>query len=261
ESIVRQFYNDAVSAMGRGDQASALAALEKVRHLHPQFKDAESLITKLESELKSEPVAADSTLASYYKSLHEDAVKALNNENWLQAVLRLEKLRVLKPDDQDVMKLLAHARANLKLAPSANAANARSKYSSRVYLAGACVALVMVPLLGFWFFSATSRARFQFLRGNYVRASQIYERLLSQHPEKVKLYIKLANIYLISGRDDDRAFRVFKTIVNLNLAPHIHPQINSVLAQRYLTNGTSNPDAIAVLENALKTEQSKENNL
>ncbi len=258
ESVVNQFYNDALSAIDRGESSSALAALEKVRHLKPNFKDTDSLIANLESALKSNRTDASSPLGSYYNTLYDDAVKSLGEKNWMQAVLKLEKLRVLKPDDSNVVNLLTQARANLKLASLTAGKNSQASRATMVYFGGALAAIVILPALGIFFFSATSRARFQFLRGNYLRAAQIYERLLTQHPDRVKLYVKLANIYLISGREDDRALKIFKAIISLNLAPHIHPQINSIIAQRYLTNGASSSEAIAVLESALKVEQSKQ---
>jgi tetratricopeptide (TPR) repeat protein len=260
DSIVSRFYADAVTAIERGESSSAVAALEKVRHLNPNFKDAEALLTKLEGEiLKSTQSGVASPMGGYYKELFDDAIKSVDSQNWMQAVLKLEKLRVLKPDDPNVINLLTHARANLKLASSAQEKDAQVNQSVMIYFGGALAAILLLPAIGLFFFSATSRARFQFLRGNYVRAAQIYERYLTQHPNKVKLYVKLANIYLISGRDDDRALKVFKTIINLNLAPQMHPQINSILAQRYLTDGVNNSDAIAVLESALQAEQSKHN--
>lgn len=256
EYVIKQFYNDALSAIDRGESAAGLAALEKVRNLSPNFKNTDSLIANLESAANSSRIDAASPLGNYYNTLYEDAVKSLDQKNWMQAVLKLEKLRVLKPDDSNVVNLLTHARANLKLA-SATEKNSRASRSTMLYFGGALAAVVVLPAIGVLFFSATSRARFQFLRGNYLRAAQIYERLLTQHPDKVKLYVKLANIYLISGRDDDRALKVFKVIVSLNLAPHIHPQINSIITQKYLTDGANSSEAIAVLESALKAEQNK----
>lgn len=259
ETIVNQFYVDALAAMERGDLTSALAALEKVRHLNPNFKDTQTLMAKIEGELQSQQAVPSAPLNDYYQALYDDAIKSLDDKNWMQAILTLEKLRVLKPDDPNIINLLSHARANLKLASSSDRNRSKTRYSSMVYFGGALAAIVILPALGYLLFSAPSRARWQFLRGNYLAAAQIYERYLTQHPNKVKLYVKLANIYLISGRDDDRALKVFKTLINLNLAPHIHPQINSILAQKYLTTGANNSEAIAVLESALKVEQSKHN--
>ncbi len=260
ESIASQFYSNGMAAMNRREYPAALAALEKVRHFYPNYRDTEALIAKIESELQPNITPA-TTLGNYYNTLYQGARQAIERADWMQAVLKLEKLRVLKPDDQEIVNLLAQARSNLKLAAASAAEKSLvAKYPPVVYLGGALAAVIVLPTLGLLFFSPTSRARFQFLRGNYLKAAQIYERLLSQHPERVKLYVTLANIYLLIGRDDERALRVYKMVLNFNLAAHMHPQIHSILMQKYLANGARDSEAIAALETALRTEQNKQSN-
>jgi tetratricopeptide (TPR) repeat protein len=253
--FVEAVYNLGLVYMQLDEMSPALASLEKVRQLSPNYRDTEALIAKIESEMQLQ-IASTVTLRNYYNTLYQDALKSIENADWLQAVLKLEKLRVLKPDDHEIVNLLAQARSNLKLAAASGAEESLiSNYPPMIFLGGALAAAIVLPMLGMLFFSPTSRARFQFLRRNYLKAAQIYERLLSQHPERVKLYVTLANIYLLVGRDDERALRVYKMVLNLNLAAHMHPQIHSILMQKYLTNGAGDSEAIAALETALRTEQ------
>jgi tetratricopeptide (TPR) repeat protein len=135
--------------------------------------------------------------------------------------------------------------------------------NTMLVIAATIFAVVGLPVLGITIFSPNARARIHFLKGNYLKAAQIYERILAKHPEKLKIYTTLANIYLLLGRNDERAFRVFTMLINLNLAPHLHGQINSVMTQKYLNDGSVKSvdpdDAIEELERALKSEMDRQN--
>ncbi|MCI0697647.1 hypothetical protein L0337_37280 [candidate division KSB1 bacterium] len=45
----------------------------------------------------------------------------------------------------------------------------------------------------------------------------------------------------------------------MNIATHKHDEINTIVAQNYLTEGRTDSDAITVLESALKAERQKLN--
>jgi hypothetical protein len=69
----------------------------------------------------------------------------------------------------------------------------------------------------------------------------------------------LANIYLLLGRHDEQALKIYKAILQLNIATPKRDEINTIVAQNYLTEGRTDSDAIEVLENALKAERLKQN--
>jgi tetratricopeptide (TPR) repeat protein len=117
----------------------------------------------------------------------------------------------------------------------------------------------LFPAAGFVVFSPATRARLHLLRGNYIAAAQLYEKILQRRPGRVKLYSLLANIYLLMGRQDEQALKVYKAILQLNIATHKRDEINTIVAQNYLTEGRTDSDAIAVLESALKAERLKLN--
>ena len=118
--------------------------------------------------------------------------------------------------------------------------------------------LCLAPLLGAVLLSPNVRARYQMFRGNYTGAMQIYERQLAQHPERTKLYAPLASLYLLMGRKDDKALKVFKTVLQLNLPVPNRDEINGIVAQQFLNEGRMDSDAIEVLENALRSERQKQ---
>lgn len=132
------------------------------------------------------------------------------------------------------------------------------KENYAVYLGGALAAFVLLPLLGVFVFSPMSRANYYLWRKNYLAATQIFEKLLTRHPQRAHLYTPLAESYLQLGRNDERALKVYKTVTQLNLPTRKRDEINSVLAQKYLAEGRTDPEVIEVLENALKVESRKQ---
>lgn len=251
ESILRQFYLAGISAMKNKNLNSALVSFEKVNSINPNYKDAAELIQQIKKAGRirtANPLLSD----EYFTSLYDEALTALKEKEWMQAVLNLEKLKLLAPDDHNILNLYIQAKENLKTGTQTASAQPQ-KFTPLLYV-GAAVTILLIPLLGFTVFSAANRARFHYLRNNYVKAALLYEKLLAKNPERLKYYPILANIYLVLGNNDARAFKVFKMVIDLNLASNIHGQINSVLSQKYLSGGAINDDeAIATLENELKS--------
>ncbi len=260
ETIVRQYYIDGVAAMNRKDLRSALASFEKASNLNPNYRDIKTLIKQLRRASQNNTMTSPSMASNeHFKSLYDQAVISVGEEEWMQAVLTLEKLRMLAPNDHNVLRLLIQAKDRLNMnKKSENTDSADNGFNKMVYVSGAVIALIALPMFGFVAFSATSRARLHYLRGNYIKAARVYERMLAKHPERLKYYGTLANIYLVLGRNDAQALRVFKMLVDLNLAKHIHPQINSILSQKYLSDGQHDNEAITILENELMVEQNNQ---
>jgi len=130
----------------------------------------------------------------------------------------------------------------------------------RSYIVGAVVMMmVLLPALGIVFFAPTARANYYLWRKNYPAAARTFEKLLQRHPQKASLYTPLAELYLRLGRNDERALKVYQTVLQLNLPTRRRDEINAILAQKYLAEGRTDSDAIEVLENALKMESRKQN--
>lgn len=268
ETIIARYYTDGVAAMNRNDLGGALAALEKVRKINPNYRNTAGLLAEVESVLqkKTAPGFTASGAASVnLDSLYQSALTALAREDWMQAVVTLEKVQLLKPNYREAVDRLAQARAHLSWAEKpaveknlqrgvADAAPGAGDQGYIYWGAG----LVLVTVLGAVALSPANRARLHLLRGNYPAAASIYENLLARHPTRVKLYPALANIYLLLGRKDEKALKIFKTLLQLNLAIKNRDEIISIVAQNYLTEGRTDSDAIEVLESALKAEQHKQ---
>jgi tetratricopeptide (TPR) repeat protein len=111
-----------------------------------------------------------------------------------------------------------------------------------------------LSVAGFVIFMPTFRARLLFIQGQYGRAAAIYERLLRKNPARLKLYPLLAKIYLLEGRSDESALKVYKMILRRNFPFAEKHKINAIVAQKYLTAERSEADAIEVLESVLRNE-------
>jgi tetratricopeptide (TPR) repeat protein len=257
EAVTARYYVDGVAAMDRDDLGGALAAFEKVRKLNSRYRNTNELLQEVEQRLrqKTKPAAAIAASPQQMEALYQEATSARAKKDWLQAVVALEKLQLLQPDYHDAALLLAEARANLLVAERSSPDDAGGALG---YAVGVCVAVIF-PVLGFVMLSPATRARIHLLRGNLLAAAQLYENILSRHPGRVKFYPILSNIYLLIGRHDEKAMKVFKTILDLNIATQKREEINAIVAQRYLTEGRTDSDAITVLENALKAERLKQN--
>lgn len=114
-------------------------------------------------------------------------------------------------------------------------------------------------LLGFMVFSPPIRARWHLFRCNYSAAAEIYEKLLTRRPDRLKLYSTLAEIYLLLPRNDAQALQVFKKVLQFNLDTPNREEIDAIVVQSYLKDGSADAEAVTILENALRAEYHKNN--
>ncbi|MFQ5637573.1 MAG: tetratricopeptide repeat protein [bacterium] len=254
-AIIGQYYSEAIKAIDRNDLGTALAFLEKVRLLNPSYKKASKLISKVEDLIQSKLSTSESS-NKYVEGLYKTAIAAMEGENWMEAILTLEKLRVFRARDPEVLNLLSQARASQM---AASGAQTNRNFHALSYTGLVVTGFIAIPIFGFILFAPRVRARFFLMTGKHLKASQIYERMLIQRPDKVKLYIVLAKIYLLMGKNDERAVKVYHMLINLNLAANMHQEIRRLLTERYLDEPSAPTEAIAVLESALKSERAKQN--
>jgi len=257
ETVVARYYVDGIAALNRDDLASALAALERVRRMNSRYRNVNALLDEIDQRLQQQ--AKPAALASeQVGNLYQEALTAAGKKDWLQTVVALEKLQLLQPNYRNAVALLAEARARLSDAGK-NVVAENASGSSLLNAGGVIVAVVVLPLIGLAAFSKSTRARLHLLRGDLTAAAQLYEQILTRHPERVKLYPILANLYLLIQRHDEQAMKIYKAVLNLNIATQRRDEINALVAQKYLTEGRMDSDAIEVLENALKSERLKQN--
>jgi tetratricopeptide (TPR) repeat protein len=256
EAMMTRYYAEGVSAMSQKQYSVALTAFEKVRQVNPNYRDVASLLAEIASALeqKAEVTEAPSSSAVNLDSLYKQALALQATGDWFQAAITFEKLQILQPNFRDVVDRLAFVRTSLNQTRASEvvpAAPLRNN-SSLIALGAVIAAAIVLFWLGFMMFSPGVRARYYSFRGNYAAAAEIYERLLANNPRRVKLYSTLANIYLLLGRHDEQALRAYKMVLRLNLAEDKREEMNSIVAQNFLSEGRTDSEAIQVLESELQ---------
>lgn len=256
ETVVARYYAEGVAAEQRNDLSGALAAFEKVRKFNPNYRDVADRLAEIEKALAPKAVASIAAPAVNLDSLYQAALATEQSGDWKQAVLAWEELHFHQPDYGDLKTRLAAARAQIEQpAPVEKAASARPARSASLYLAGMIGLMTVLSLL---FLLPANHARWHLLRRDYPAAAKVYEKQLARRPKRVGLYPRLADIYLMQGRQDDRALKVFRTVSQLNLATPNRDRIDAIVTQNFLSEGRTDTDAIEIFEKALKHEQQKQ---
>ncbi|MGH7496310.1 MAG: tetratricopeptide repeat protein [bacterium] len=258
ETIAARYYADGITAMERNDPSAASAAFQKISEINPGYRDVASRLTRVENQLQQARTAEAPALSGHVETLYAEAQAAIAKQDWMQAVIRLETIQVLRPNHRDVIDLLVQARVKLSLASQSPT---EERGSNWLVMAGIALAAIVLPILGMAAFSSTFRARYYLLRGNHAAAAGIFEELLAKHPERAKLnptlVNTLSNYYLLSGRTDDRALEIYET-AQLSRSAGNSPrqeELDYILKQHGRMHVERHEDALSRLENRLKNHQ------
>ncbi len=223
-------------------------------HRQGRVADAfNELLTEIENQSLGDEAGSEKADAARMQAIYERAQKRSADGDWENAVVAYDSLL------RDSGALAIAARAikadpDFKTTwPLSAAVQRHERRNSFVYI-GAVAALVVLPLLGFIFFSTAPRIAFHRWRKNHLAAVKAFEKLLERNPQKVNVYAPLAELYLRLGRHDERALKVYKMVLQLNLATRKRDEMNAIVAQKYLAEGRTDSEVIDVLESALKSE-------
>ncbi len=263
-AIIARYYQEGLRSMQNGDLGNAMVAFEKVKRINPNYRNVNEMLQDIEfqlettysSSLRSPALARRSNSQVNLDSLYTEAQTFIDQQDWKQASLLLEKIVIINPEYKDAVDLLASTRTNMAYARGSEPETVTVKGGgmSKTVVAGALISIIVLPLIGFIVFSPEARARIHLLRGNQQAAARIYESLLEKNPGRLKLYPALANLYLIAGRTDQAAMKVYQTIVRLNLNVENREQIESLIKTNYLAEGGTGSEAIKAFEEALRAE-------
>lgn len=190
--------------------------------------------------------AATRQKATPLDSLYRQAMAAVERQDWMRALIALERVQLVQPDYREAEKFVALSRANLlKQAKAAD---------SGIAISGSHVLVVVVgvSLLGFLFSLPTNRARLHRLFGNYAGAALIYERLVVHKPSRMKLYPPLAEAYLRLDRRDATAMRIYKRVLELNLPTPLRAELHNVVTGYNLDEVQTRWHVNEVLDSRLK---------
>ncbi|MDZ7269908.1 MAG: tetratricopeptide repeat protein [candidate division KSB1 bacterium] len=236
-----QLYAEGVAALNQDDLSGALTAFEQIHAADPAYRDVAERIRSIEAMQQQAREAAHARIwNAQMDSLYRAARDHENRGDWQRALADFEELERRQPGYRDVTRRLERVRAELNPAkPRSLTPPALTEQSAKTYLISAVIAVVVLPLLSFVIFSSTTRSRYYLLRGNYAAAASIYEVMLARHPNREKLYLPLAHIYLLLGRRDEQAIKVYNTVLRLNLATPNQEILKEIVAKNQPGRGPS----------------------
>lgn len=264
DSVLAGFYEDALYAMDRVDLGMARRALQKIHTLNPNYRDVAEYLMEIEMMMGwnrgvTPPQFVSNMTISLRDSLNRDVLHALRHEDWMRATISFEKLKIIHPQYRDVEDLLQERWENMSGNTQQKTAVEPSRFDDLwPYLSGAFAAFAVLAMLSLVSSAPTLRARYFLWRGNFQCAARIYEKILERDPARVKYFMPLAEIYLGLGKEDERAVKLYKTVLQLNLVTHQREAMKTIIAQAYVAQGSADGEGIEFLEHALETEMRKQ---
>ena len=167
--------------------------------------------------------AANVQNAAQLDLLYQQGLAAIEQQDWMQALIKLERVQVLQPNYLQTANLIAAARANLLKQAKASDSNLSLSLNGVLFGVGG------FALLGIVLWLPTYRARLYRLLGKHTRAALIYERLVARKPSRMKLYPPLAEAYLRLDRRDATAIRIYKRVLELNLPTSLRAELHNIV--------------------------------
>lgn len=215
-----------------------------------------------EQSLSQQAMSEDMNInAELVRNFYQEALDLIQKEEWLQAGVVLERVKLIDPTYQNTEFLLDQVKQNLNVSSLTNekrkfAAGSKSQ-SSGLILFGFLAGLVMLPVALF-FISPTTRARYYILLKKYDKAREIYESILTKKPNNIKLYITLANIYINERRIDEVAIRVFERAIQYN--DDLKIQLEPIVSRYYLDKSKTSDNPVHLLDDTLREQLRKMGN-
>lgn len=232
---------------------SSLARHNADKKVRPHAVDSPELLENTETNGRSR--GYDNIIE--IDSLYQHGIFFLQNGDWRQAVSTFEKVKRLDASYKDVENKLADANFNLSKHKNNDVNQSESESSGSFFFIASALSALALPIVGFFLISPATRARLYLLQGNSLKAAKLYEKMLLKNPGKIKYYPLLAHIYLQENRRDSAALKVYETILKLNIYTKRKGEINTIMANHYLTQGSTNASAIRTLEQELNSKIKK----
>ena len=256
--IVARYYAQGLQALKEEKFAEAKGSLEKVLKLNPEYRNTRDLLQEIDDRLAQINGDRLPRLFAGIDSLYKNAERLVAKSEWDSAIHVLEDLAAAQPNYKNATGLLNLAHEKQQQARTGPPLLKNLLDDGRLRYFGAMGLVAMgIPFILILIFSPTVKARFYLMRGQYIKAVAAYEKLLSRHPERLKLYRQLGDLYLLIGQTDQKAVKVFKTILHLKLNTNHREQLHTIVSQYYLDEKKGDPEAIDILEKALKAEKEK----
>jgi len=252
---IEQLYQLGLTALKTDNWHDAIRYFYAVKAIQSNYKDINSRL--MEARLGKESAMEMDEVARVYNQ----AMAKYESGDWLQAILNFEKAKMMYPGYKDIELKIAEAKKRLNVNNSDMNKNpvitsemeesAPNKYW--IFLALILPSL-LIPISFIFIISPEARAKYYLLRGKNSRAIQVYEHELAKHPKKTKVYINLANLYLIDNRSDKLALKVYQFVLKGKTDSNTKEKIIEIVANEYLKRKIINPNSIKLLTHLLENE-------
>jgi tetratricopeptide (TPR) repeat protein len=183
----------------------------------------------------------------------------MQRQDWESAIVAFKQVERVDPNYKDISEKLLAAQNNLNNPPVAEASEKSlenkksSKKETRNWIfIGDFLSVLLIPIGVAFFMVLTTRAKWVWIQGNYQKAALIYESILMNKPNKVKLYPSLANIYSLLNRNDETARKVYDTVLQMDINPQLRQKLDELTNQKYLS--PTEIDDVEGLEEQLRRE-------
>jgi len=228
------YYTEGVAAMDREDYSGALISFNKVRSMRPGYRDITGLIETVEKAQSEKTANRD--LSANLDSLYAAADSARFKNDLMQALIPLEIIHNSDPGFRDVSERLYSARKNID---TAVAQKSEDSLQNAIVVSAMVLGALILPVLAIFLFSAGARARAHYWRGNYEAAVRVYEKILENNPGNARFYEPLANIYMLLGRSDSNAIRIYNVVLQLNPNINNRERYYQFISQCYLPDSAN----------------------
>jgi tetratricopeptide (TPR) repeat protein len=249
----QRLYAEAQAAMAQSDWNAAMAALDQLLSIEPGYKDAVTL-------LKQAQAAMDiSVKDDWQQSNYEQGIQFMEQGNWQDARIALEKVVAVDSNYENVQNLLAETRARLKSKPDpvkVPGTRAAGWQWVGIILAGMGLALIggVVTIL---IIQPRMLGNFYFKRQQFNKAATVFEKIWRRNTGDPENNARLAEIYFRQKREDLQAIHVYESVILNDLNTPIKSEISTIVAYHYLSNGNTDAEKIEILEKVMHREINK----
>lgn len=254
-TLLETYYSEGLTARETGRLQQALEAFEKIVEIDPGYRDVGKLLNEIRALqeqwlARTRAFAIDSAACD---SILRVAAGAIEQQAWDEALALLDTVLVARPNDLNVLEMIARARAGKSMAATVSLDHPEKRWI--FFTGGILLACLIMPIFALVFLTPLARMRYYLLFGDPSRAARVIEHALQREPERLQYYPVLAKIYLLTGRDDAQAIKIYRTIQQLNLPTPDREKIDSLLTNYYLVRAKeTDSQAIDSLEAALQAE-------
>ncbi|MFQ5628320.1 MAG: tetratricopeptide repeat protein [bacterium] len=211
---------------------------QKTLELDENHREARNKLVNVRNAMKRKK--ADGLLAHFYTdldALYERGQTLYRAGRWNECLEIFEKMQSIQPNYRDVAEMIRNIRMSHFQQSNASFQLPRSlplfHFKAALYWISSCVFVIAALFFVLIIFSPSTRAYVYYKVGKVDLSASVYESLLEQNPGRLKLYIRLADIYLKLGRSDQFALDVFNTIFKLNIVTENRNRIRSILVKAH----------------------------